>query len=91
MELSIYFNILLQLIKEEIYERRISMGKTITTWGKQCKSQMALKDITLKDLSKSVGLSNTYVSAIINGRMFAPDETLEKINKALDIGVNNND
>ncbi len=61
------------------------MGKTITPWGKQCKVQMTLMDMSLKDLSRTVGLSHTYVSAIINGRIIAPNETVEKINKALQV------
>lgn len=59
------------------------MSKTITPWGKQCKAQMTLQGLTLKELSAAVGLSHTYVSAIINGRIIAPDGTIEKINKAL--------
>jgi transcriptional regulator with XRE-family HTH domain len=50
---------------------------------------MVLNGLTLKDLSKEIGLSHTYISAIINGRIYAPDETVEKINKAL--GVEKND
>lgn len=61
------------------------MSKTITPWGKQCKVQMMLLGLSLKDLSKMVGLTYTYVSAIINGRIIAPDETVAKINKALQI------
>lgn len=59
------------------------MSKTITPWGKQCKVQMMLQDLTLKELSATVGLSHTYVSAIINGRTVAPQETVERINEAL--------
>lgn len=61
------------------------MGKTITQWGKQCKAQMILQGFSLKELSKAVGLSPTYVSAIINGRIIAPQETVEKVNKALQV------
>lgn len=61
------------------------MSKTITPWGRQCKAQMVLQGISLKDLSKTVGLSNTYVSAVINGRMVVPAETTEKISKALNV------
>lgn len=61
------------------------MGKNMTPWGKQCKVQMAVLGLTLKDLSEAVGLTNTYVSAIINGRVIAPEETIEKINKALQV------
>lgn len=61
------------------------MGKNMTPWGKTCKVQMAVMGLSLKDLADSIGLTNTYVSAIINGRVVAPEETVEKINKALQI------
>lgn len=61
------------------------MGKTLTPWGRQCKVQMALRGVTLKELSEQVGLSNTYVSAIINGRVVAPEETVDKISRALQV------
>lgn len=59
------------------------MGRNMTPWGRQCKVQMAALGLTLNDLADSIGLSNTYVSAIINGRVLAPDETIKKINTAL--------
>ena len=59
------------------------MSKNITPWGRQCKAQMALQGLTLKELAAAAGLSHTYVSAIINGRTVAPQETVEKINGAL--------
>lgn len=59
------------------------MAKTITAWGRQCKAQMALHDIKLGDIAKSSGLSRSYISAIINGRIIVPEETVKKINKAL--------
>lgn len=63
------------------------MGRTITPWGRQCKAQMAIKNLSLEDLSVSVGLSRTYISAIINGRVVAPDETVKKINRALGVAL----
>jgi len=80
-----HFNILLQLIEAKNAERRVHMGKNMTPWGKQCKVQMALLGLSLKDLSEAVGLSNTYVSAIINGRVVAPEETVDKISRALQV------
>ncbi len=61
------------------------MSKTITPWGKQCKVQMMLLGLSLKELSEIVGLSHTYVSAIINGRIVVPEETVKKISKALQV------
>lgn len=75
---------MLQLVKVK-KERGICMSKSITPWGRQCKAQMILKNLTLEELSISAGLSKTYVSAIINGRIVVPDETVQKINKVLGI------
>lgn len=61
------------------------MSKNITQWGKECKKQMIENGITLKKLGEHTGYTNTYLSAIINGRVIAPDETLNKINKVLEI------
>lgn len=61
------------------------MGKNMTPWGKQCKVQMVVLGLSLKDLSESVGLSHTYISSIINGRVTAPEETVKKIDRALQI------
>lgn len=61
------------------------MSKTITHWGKECKKQMIENGITLKKLGEHTGYTNTYLSAIINGRVIAPDDTLNKINKVLEI------
>lgn len=61
------------------------MNKTISPWGKMCKIQMFTLGISLKELAEQAGLSKTYVSAIINGRVIAPNETVNKINKALNI------
>ena len=61
------------------------MGRTITTWGRQCKAQMILLDISLAELSRRVGLSPTYVSTIINGRYLPSDDVIAKINAVLQI------
>lgn len=63
------------------------MGKTISQWGRKCKAQMIILDFSLKDLAESVDLSPTYVSSIINGRMIAPEETVEKISRALQVDL----
>ena len=61
------------------------MSKTITPWGRLCKAQLEIKGISLTGLSDATVLSRTYLSAIINGRITAPRETINKINQALDI------
>lgn len=66
------------------------MSKNITPWGKQCKIQMISLGKSLADLSKETGFSRTYISAIINGRVVAPDETIERISKGLDMNPRSN-
>lgn len=61
------------------------MNKNITPWGKQCKIQMFTLGKSLTDVSKEIGLSRTYISAIINGRCLAPKETVRKISENLKI------
>lgn len=61
------------------------MSKAISQWGKKCKIQMIEMNKSLSDLSTETGLSRTYISAIINGRMIVPDETKQKISDALDV------
>ncbi len=63
------------------------IGKSITPWGKMCKSQMCLKNITLEELAEAVGLSKNYTSAVINGRVVAPQSTLDKIGRELGISM----
>jgi len=73
------------LLKIKLTGKENCMSKTITPWGRQCKAQLAIKGIFLTGLSDATGLSRTYLSAIINGRITAPRETINKVNHALDI------
>lgn len=59
--------------------------KTISKWGTECKVQMLRKDMSLKDVSEATGLARTYISAIINGRVIVPQETMMKIGDALEV------
>ncbi len=61
------------------------MSKNITSWGVQCKIQMLALGKSLTDLSKEIGFSRSYISAIINGRVMAPEETKAKISESLSI------
>lgn len=64
------------------------MKKKLSTWGQQCKIQMLVLGKTLEDLSTATQLSRTYISAIINGRIIVPEETIQKISNELDVNVN---
>lgn len=61
------------------------MKKPLSPWGKQCKVQMVVLGKTLADIAKETNLSRTYISAIINGRMIAPDDTVQMISTALNV------
>jgi len=61
------------------------MNRNASPWGRKCKAQMALLNKTLENLAVETGLSRTYISAIINGRNVPPDETYEKISRALNM------
>lgn len=63
------------------------MGKNISPWGIQCKQKMLEKRMQLKDLSLETGLSVTYLSTIINGRVVAPPATIQRINSILEINT----
>ncbi len=61
------------------------MGKAMTPWGRKCKAQMILLEKTLDDVSRETKLSRTYISAIINGRIVVPAETVQLISNALEV------
>lgn len=61
------------------------MKRELTPWGKQCKIQMVALGKSLSDLSNETNLSRTYISAIINGRQLAPEETMNAISSALEV------
>lgn len=64
-----------------------TLGKHRDAWGKRCKVQMTLKDISLQDIANSTGYSRTYISSIINGRVMVPDETKQKVEEALGLST----
>ncbi len=61
------------------------MKKQLSPWGQQCKLQMLVLGKSLADVSSDTNYSRTYISAIINGRIVAPDETVKAISKALNV------
>lgn len=63
------------------------MKRELSPWGKQCKMQMIALGKTLKDLSSETKFSCVYISAIINGRVAAPEETVLSISKALQVDM----
>ncbi len=64
-----------------------TLGKHRDAWGRCCKAQMELNGISLQDIADSTGYSRTYISSIINGRVMVPDETKEKVEKALGLST----
>lgn len=65
------------------------MSKNISPWGRQCKIQMIALGKTLSQISSETGLSRTYISAIINGRVSVPQDTVNKISKCLEVSPPN--
>ena len=63
------------------------MKRELSPWGKQCKIQMVALGKSLTDLSNETRLSKSYISAIINGRMIVPDETMQTISRALEVDI----
>lgn len=63
------------------------MKKPLSPWGKQCKVQMTILGKSLKQLSQETNFSKSYISAIINGRMLVPDETIKVISDALQVDM----
>ncbi len=61
------------------------MSKRMSPWGKECKISMFKLGKTLEDISKDTGLSRTYISAIINGRVDVPENTVRKISIVLNV------
>lgn len=61
------------------------MKRELSPWGKLCKTQMIVLGKSLRDIADETGYTRTYISAIINGRVIVPDETVEKISKSLGI------
>lgn len=60
------------------------MPKRITEWHKAVKAAMAIRGLTYADLERDLGLSRTYLSAVVNGRIYS-DIAVKKISDYLDI------
>lgn len=63
------------------------MKRKLSPWSKQCKIQMVALDKSLELLSQETRLSRSYISAIINGRIIVPDETVKVISDALKVDM----
>lgn len=63
------------------------MKRKMSPWGMQCKTQMLLLGKTLRQLSTETNYSVSYLSAIINGRVIVPDETIKVISDALEVDM----
>lgn len=63
------------------------MKKQLSPWGQRCKLQMLILGKSLADISGDTNYSKSYISAIINGRIVAPDETIKTISEALEVDI----
>ena len=63
------------------------MKKELSPWGRQCKVQMLVLGKSLEQLSRETTFAKPYLSAVINGRVIVPDETIKVISDALEVDM----
>ncbi len=61
------------------------MKRELSPWGKRCKVQMIELGKSLNDVGRETGFSKSYISAVINGRVVVPDETIAAISRVLQV------
>ncbi len=47
------------------------MKKKLSKWCKSVKIEMVKKDLEVQDLAAALGMNRSYVSSIINGRVYS--------------------
>lgn len=47
------------------------MKKKLSKWCKNVKIEMVKKDLEVQDLAAAIGMNRSYVSSIINGRVYS--------------------
>lgn len=47
------------------------MKKKLSKWCKNVKIEMVKKDLEVQDLAAALGMNRSYVSSIINGRVYS--------------------
>lgn len=47
------------------------MKKKLSKWCKSVKIEMVKKDLEVQDLAATLGMNRSYVSSIINGRVYS--------------------
>ena len=60
------------------------MEKKLSPWCKAAKIEMIKRDITTTEMAKKLGMNRSYVSSIINGRIYSTT-TVKKISDFLGI------
>ena len=58
--------------------------RKLPEWSKEVKKAMIDQDLTVTELAVKVDLSRTYVTQVINNRLYAP-EVASKISEALHV------
>ena len=49
------------------------MKRILPKWCKEVKKSMIDDDLSVNELAERVGLCRTYVSGVVNGRLYAPE------------------
>lgn len=60
------------------------MSKPLSPWSKRVKTALIEKDMSIGELATMIGKSRVYVSAIVNGRIYA-EPTIKEISDVLNI------
>lgn len=60
------------------------MAKALSPWCKQVKKTMIDRDMSVNELSKLIGRTREYTSAVINGRAYS-EEMVKAISDELNI------
>lgn len=60
------------------------MAKVLSSWCKQAKCELIMRDMTVEDLANEIGRTREYTSAIINGRIYS-EPAVKEISDVLNI------
>ncbi len=48
------------------------MAKKLSPWCKNAKIALIQKDLSINDVARALGMNRSYVSTILNGRVYSP-------------------
>lgn len=60
------------------------MGHTLPMWCKRAKIRLIERDLSVGELSSKLGMARTYVSSVLNGRVYS-EVAIKRISDYLEI------